>query len=179
MLNTESSKLTNSVGATAGNSHDRSAEYADLRRELAMIASDVGAIIETRAAQAKQLATDAAEASLESTRETIREYPVSSIAVATVLGAVIAIALTSPPRRPSLAARIGHYVPEVTRADLNDMARQLQRSASHAVHGSSLSSAFERVVDSVSSIDPKSSLTPALEKAGAWLSSMRASIGGK
>ena len=178
MLNAESSDLTNSVGAMTGNTHDRSAEYAELRRELAMITSNVGIIIETRAAQAKQLATDAAEASLETTRDTIRDYPVTSIAVATLLGAAIAIAL-SPPRRPSLAARMGNYVPDVTRADLNDMARQLQRSASHAVRGSSLSSAFERVVDSVSSIDPKSSLTPALEKAGAWLGSLRSSMGGK
>jgi hypothetical protein len=178
MLHAESSDVANSVGAKKGNANDRSAEYAELRRELSMIASNVGIIIETRAAEAKRMASDAAEAGLDSTRATIREYPVASIAVATILGAAIAISL-SPPRRPSFAARMGNYMPEVSRADLNDMASQLQRSASHAVRGSSLSSAFERVVDSVSSIDPKSSLTPALEKAGAWLSSLRSSMGGK
>jgi ElaB/YqjD/DUF883 family membrane-anchored ribosome-binding protein len=179
MLNAERSELSTTIGAATGNGHDRSAEYAELRRELGMIASNVSIIIETRAAQAKQMAAEAAEAGLETTRETIRDYPVTSIAVATILGAAIAIVLTAPPRRPSLTARLGHYIPEITRADLNDMARQLQRSASHAVHGSSLSSAFERVVESVSSIDPKSSLTPALEKAGAWLSSLRTAMGGK
>jgi ElaB/YqjD/DUF883 family membrane-anchored ribosome-binding protein len=179
MLNAESSERINTTGAATGNGHDRSAEYAELRRELAMITSNVSIIIETRAAQAKQMATEAAEAGLQTTRETIRDYPVASIAVATILGAALAIALTPATRRPSLTARLGHYVPEVTRADLNDMVRHFQRSASHALHGSSLSSAFERVVDSVSSIDPKSSLTPALEKAGAWLSSLRTAMGGK
>jgi ElaB/YqjD/DUF883 family membrane-anchored ribosome-binding protein len=183
MLNAGSSELPKSARATTGNNHDRSDEYAELRRELAAIAGDVKSIVETRAAQVQQLATDTAEAGLDATRETIRDYPVTSIAVAAILGAALAIALTPAPRRPSLAARIGnfgsHYVPDVTRADLNDMARHLQRSASQAVQGSPLAAAFERVVDSVSSIDPKSSLTPALEKAGAWLSSLRASMGGK
>jgi ElaB/YqjD/DUF883 family membrane-anchored ribosome-binding protein len=179
MLTTDSSVLRNSVGATTGNSIDSSTELAELRRELSMIASNVSIIIETRAAKAKQLATDAAQASVDTTRDTIRDYPVTSIAIATILGAAIAVALTPAPRRTSFASRFGNMMPEVTRADLNDMARQLQRSASHAVQGTSLASAFERVVDSVSSIDPKSSLTPALEKAGVWLSSLRTAMGGK
>jgi hypothetical protein len=182
MLNTESSELTNSGGAAAGNGHDSSAAYADLRRELAMIASNVGIIAETRAEQAKKLATEATEASLDATREIIRDYPVASIAAATLLGAAIAIALTAP-RRPTLAARASQWgeqmMPSVTRADLNDLTRQLQRSASNSMPGSSLASVFERVVDSVSSIDPKSTLTPALEMAGAWLGSLRATMGGK
>jgi hypothetical protein len=150
MLNDRQSDPTYPTGASSVSSLDRSAEYADLRRELEMIASNVDIIIETRSAQAKELATKATAASAESTREMVREYPVTSIVAATLLGSALAVVLTPSPR-PSRAARIGHFMPDVTRADLNEMAGKLQRSASHAVQVSSLPSIFERVVNSISS----------------------------
>ena len=65
----------------------------------------------------------------------------------------------------------------VSSADFSDMAKSVQRSA--ASSGSSVLAAFERLADSVSSIDPKSSLVPALEKAANWFNSLRGSAKGK
>jgi hypothetical protein len=170
---------SNSVGAPISNNLDATADLVVLRQDLALLVGDVARLVEARAAQAKACATDSVTAGLDASRSTIRAYPVTSIAVATVIGAAVAIMITSQPRRPNLSARLGHMVPDITRADLGEMVHHLQRSASTAAHGSGLASAFERVVDSVSSIDAKSSLTPALEKAGAWLSSLRTSVVGK
>lgn len=179
MLSPAGYDSSNSVGAPVDSSDDQSSDLETLRQELAQLVGDVGRIIEARAAQAKQVAVVGVEVGLDASRNTIRAYPVTSIAVATIVGASLAIMLTTPSRRPSLSARLGHMMPDVTRSDLNDMARQWQRSASQAAQGSGLASAFERVVESVSSIDPKSSFMPAMEKAGAWLNSLRSSMGGK
>jgi ElaB/YqjD/DUF883 family membrane-anchored ribosome-binding protein len=170
---------SNSVAAPVSSSPDATAELVVLRQDLASLVADVARLVEARATQAKAFAVQNVEAGLDATRSTIRAYPVTSIAVATVIGAAVAIMITSQPRRPNLYARLGHIVPNVTRSDLAEMVHHLQRSASTAVQGSGLASAFERVVDSVSSIDARSSLTPALEKAGAWLSSLRTSVVGK
>jgi hypothetical protein len=167
---------SNSVAAPVSSSPDVTAELVVLRQDLALLVADVARLVEARAIQAKAFAVENVEAGLDATRSTIRAYPVTSIAVATVIGAAVAIMITSQPRRPNLSARLGHIVPNVTRPDLAEMVHHLQRSASTAVQGSGLASAFERVVDSVSSIDARSSLAPALEKAGAWLSSLRTSV---
>ena len=65
----------------------------------------------------------------------------------------------------------------MTRTGLGEMAEGLLLSDSSA--GSSLLSAFERVVDSVSTIDPKSSLATTLEKAAAWIGSLPGTVSGK
>jgi hypothetical protein len=178
MLNDPDSDPAGLTDAGSLSSIDRSAEYADLKSELEMIASNVGIIIETRSAQAKELASKAAAASVDTTREIVRGYPVASIAAATLLGAALAVVLTPSPRS-SRVSRIGHSVPEVTRADLTEIAGQMRRSASHAVQGSSLAAMFERIVNSISSSDANTSLAPAVEKAGAWISSLRTLTGGR
>jgi hypothetical protein len=174
MLNDLESDQTEFTGERPASGPDRSAAYADLRRELEMIASNVGIIIETRRAQAKELATQAAAASADTARETIRGYPVTSIAAATLLGAALAVVLTPPPR-PSRAAWMRQSVPEVTRAGLTDMASGLRTSTSNAVQ--SLASIFERVVNAVSSSDANSSLSSVAGTAGAWLKSLRTLTG--
>jgi hypothetical protein len=179
MLTQPEHNHSNSLGSPLSGRLDASAELVVLRQDLALLVADVARLVEARSAQVKVFAADNVEAGLEASRNTIRAYPVTSIAVAAVIGATVAVMITSQPRRPNLSARLSHAVPNVTRADLAEMAHHLQRSASTAAHGSGLASAFERVVDSVSSIDAKSSLMPALEKAGAWLSSLRSSVVGK
>lgn len=178
MLSPVAHDSSNSVGIPADNNGETSSDFGALRVELAELVGAVGQIVESRAAHAKQVAIAGSQAGLSASRSAIRAYPVTSIAVATLAGASLAIMLTQP-RRPTLTARLNQIMPDVSRSDLSDLVRQMQRSASNASQGLGIASAFERVVESVSSIDAKSSLTPAIEKAGAWLSSMRASMTGK
>ena len=155
---------------------DPDATLAELRKDLASLVADVKLVVEERAAAAK----NAADMGLDAARDTIRTYPVSSMAIATLVGVAAAVALTAGTRRPrSLSARIGEWAPGITRSDLQEMASNLQRSASRITPGVPLMSAFERVVDTVTSMDPKATLTPALEKAGVWFNALRGTIIGK
>jgi hypothetical protein len=172
-----SDKLTQ-MKSNRSPAHDRDdldATLAELRTDLASLVADVKQVVEARAARAK----DAAEIGLDAARGTIRSYPVASLAVATLVGAAAAIALTSGSRQSRQTTRVGDWAQGIARADLQEMFGNLNRSATRMTTGTPLISAFERVVDTVSSMDPKASLTPALEKAGAWLSSLRGSIAGK
>lgn len=174
-----SSQQVGSTGAYhdgADDADDHDAMIAALRVDLANVVADLKKIVEARASHAKDIAIEGAADGLDFARDTIRAHPMAAIAVTAALGAALAVALTSTPRR-ALGARVADWIPDVRRADLEGMTRGLQRSASST--GSSLLSAFERVVDSVSTIDPKSSLTPTLEKAAVWLSSLRGSTSGK
>jgi len=155
---------------------ERAAQIAELRKDLASLVAEVAQVVEARAMQAKDATVEAVDTGLGATRECIRSYPVASIATATVIGAALATLLVPSRPQRSGVARLRAWAPDITRADLREMAGELQRTASRNLNGSSLLPTFERVVDSVSSIDPKTTLTPALEKAGSWLSSLR---GGK
>ena len=157
-------------------SDDRAAKLAEVRADLAALVDAVKKLAEARASQVKHAAIEGAEVGVDYARDTIRSHPIPAIAVAAVVGAAMAVALIPAARRPP-TARLGDWAPDITRANLGEMAQGLQRSA--ASTGSSLLSVFERVVDSVSSIDPKSSLTPTIEKATAWLSSLRGTMNGK
>ena len=172
----DSSHDFQSGGAMHDTTDDRAAKLAELRADLAALVADVKRVAEARASQVKDAAIDGAEAGVDFARDTIRSHPIPAIAIAAVVGAAIAVALT-PALHRSRTARLADWAPHITRANLGEMAQGLQRSASST--GSSLLSAFERVVDSVSTIDPKSSLTPTLEKAAAWLSSFRGTVSGK
>jgi predicted transcriptional regulator len=172
MLTSDSSSHGFSNRSAMNDQDETAATLIELRRDLASILADVKRVVDARAAAAK----DVAEVGLESARETIRTYPASSIALATLIGVAAAIVLTSGAQRPRATTRVRDWSPGITRDDLNDMVGNLQRTASRAVNGAPILSAFERVVDTVSSIDPKATLTPALEKAGAWLNTLRGNI---
>ena len=172
----DTSKDFQSSGLTHGMDDDRVAKLAEIRAELTSLVADVTKLVESRATQVKDAAIQGAEAGIDVARDTIRSHPIPAIAIAAVLGAAIAVALV-PTSRHSRSSRLTDWAPDLSRAHLGEMAQGLQRSASST--GSSLLSAFERVVDSVSTIDPKTSLTPTIEKAAAWLSSIRGSIIGK
>jgi ElaB/YqjD/DUF883 family membrane-anchored ribosome-binding protein len=153
--------------------HD--ATIAELRNDLAALFDDVKRVVDARAARVQETA----DVGLDFARETIKSHPVASLAFATVVGAAAAILLVPASRPTSNLSKIRDWAPQLTRADVQEMIGSIQQTASRAAAGTPLLSVFERVVDSVSSIDPKSTLTPTLEKAGAWLNSMRGSITGK
>jgi ElaB/YqjD/DUF883 family membrane-anchored ribosome-binding protein len=148
---------------------------AELRNDLAEVTADVRRVIDARTKRAQQ----AASAGIDMARDTIKANPVASMMVATAVGAAVALLIVPAPHAAPRLRNIREWAPHVTRADLQEMMGQLQATASNATAGTPLLSIFERVVDSVSSIDPKTTLTPALEKAGAWLSSFRTSVLGK
>jgi ElaB/YqjD/DUF883 family membrane-anchored ribosome-binding protein len=161
------------LGVTAD---DTSAKLAEVRAELAAVVAEFKSVVEARSAQATVVVAEVAEVGLDFTRETIRSHPLPAIAVAAVAGAVIGLALlpVSPSAHPR---RRAEWVPDAIQPHLDRKLEAVQRSAES--NGSSFLSAFERVVNSVSSIDSKSSLTPTLEKAATWLNSLRGSFGGK
>ena len=171
----DSSHDFHSSGAMHDTTNDRAARLAEVRSDLAALVAEVKRVAEARASQVKDAAIDGAEASVDFARDTIRSHPIPAIAIAAVVGAAIAVALTPAVQKPR--SRLADWAPDITRTNLGEMAQGIQRSASST--GSSLLSAFERVVNSVSTIDPKSSLTPTLEKAAAWLNSLRGTMSGK
>lgn len=155
------------IPAAGDTGEDRMAQLDELRRDLAAVVADAKRFAEVRVAQAEAAANDG----LDIARDTIRAHPMAAIAVATLLGAAVAVALTPASRKTS---NWDKWVPGgLTTAHVQDMIANAQRSVSQSAAGSSMASALERVVESVSSIDPNTSLTPALEKAGAWLSALR------
>ena len=144
----------------------------ELRTDLSAIVADLTKIVEHRAAQAKAGAADGISAA----SAMIRSHPVASVAVAALVGAGVAVLVLplSHPARRTLRAR-DWSLPAMPAAFVQTV-RDLPSSVAGSSTLSSLASAFERVVEHVATVDPKSSLTPALEKAGAWLSGLRSTM---
>jgi len=147
----------------------------ELRRDLAAIVGDLSRVVAQRAAQAKAGATDG----IGAVSTMIRSHPVSSVAAAALLGAGVAAVVlpSSRPSRHTLHAR-DWSLPTMPAAFLQTI-RDLPSAVSGSSTLSSLASALERVVEHIATVDPKSSLTPALEKAGTWLSTLRSTMGAK
>lgn len=151
----------------------------ELRKDLAAIVAEFAKVVEQRAAEAKAAAAAGMERALLETRLTIRSHPVAAAAVALLLGAGLALAVL-PALRPSRKAR---RLPDWSLPAIPAAYLQTARDLPHAISGStamaSMASAFERLVEQISTIDPKASLTPALEKAGSWLTGLRTAAGGR
>jgi ElaB/YqjD/DUF883 family membrane-anchored ribosome-binding protein len=146
---------------------------AELRKSVTEIANEVAKIAEKRGAEVR----DAAQAGTSEVRRAIRRQPVIAMGVAAAVGAILAIALvprwggrTSTSRWPN-ASRWEGYIPQVTRADLYDMADNIQRSVSRA--SAPVTSSFERLVDVFSKIDSKETINDVVEKAGSWFQKMK------
>ena len=172
----EPSNEFRSTGVIRDNSGDRAAELAAVRADLARLVADVTSVVAARASQVGGAAVEGGEAGVDFARDTIRSHPIPAVALAAVAGAAIAVLMVPSSRQPR-SGRLAERASDLTRTSFGDMAQGLQRSASST--GSSLLSAFERVVESVSSIDPQSSITPTLEKAASWLGSLRGTLSGK
>jgi hypothetical protein len=148
---------------------------AELRKKVTEIANDLAKVAEARAQGAK----DAAEAGTQALRRNIRRQPALAMGIAALAGAVLAITVVPRfghrrpasrwdawmPQMPNMP-----YLPQVTRADLYEMADNLQRSVSRAA--SNVPSSFERLVDAMTKAEP-ASLNAMLEKAGGWLQRVR------
>lgn len=161
-----------SRAAAAESSAD--ATLAELRDSVASLAKDIAAIAEKRTRGARDAATGAAEASAAELRKTIRRQPIVAMAVAVGAGAIIALALTPRSSRRASTSRWVGWVPPVTRADLYDLADNIQRSVSRgALSMPSMTPAFERLVDAILRTDPSGSMNSVVEKASSWFQKLR------
>ncbi len=142
---------------------------AELRDSVAALAKEVASIAEKRTRAAREGAVDAAEAGAAEVRRSIRRQPVVAMAVAAAAGAVLALAIMPRFSRATPATRWDRWTPNVTRADLYDMADNIQRSVSRAASSAAapITPAFERFVDALSRTDT-SSMNSIIEKASGW-----------
>lgn len=147
---------------------------AELRKSVTEIANEVAKIAEKRG----QAVKDAAQAGTSEVRRAIRRQPVLAIGIAAAAGAILALTLV--PRwggsstNASRWANASHwegYIPQVTRADLYDMAENIQRSVSRA--SAPVASSFERLVDAFSKIESKETINNVVDKAGSWFQNMK------
>ena len=143
----------------------------ELRKDLAAIVTDLAKVVEHRSAQARA----GTAGGIDAASMLIRSHPVASVAVAVVLGAGVAVTVL-PPRRTLRAS--DWPLPGMPAAFVQTI-RDLPSSVASSSTLSSLASAFERVVEQIAAVDPKSSLTPALERAGTWFNGLRTSMGAK
>lgn len=146
---------------------DDQSNLADLRESLAAVAKDIASLAERRAKSAQTSAMGAAEAGVEQLRGSIRRQPVLAMAAAAAAG--IALALAIAPRSGARSSSWDRLMPAITRADLYDMAENLQRSLSRAAGAAAapITPAFERMLDTVSRTDA-SSINTILSRIGEW-----------
>lgn len=146
---------------------DEQSKLADLRNSLAAIAKEVASIAERRAKGAREAAMSAAEAGTDELRSDIRRQPVIAMVVAAAAGAAVALAFV--PRSSARSSRWDRSMPTTTRADLYDIAENLQRSLSRAAGAAAapVTPALERMVDTLSRADA-SSINSIIEKVSGW-----------
>lgn len=156
-----------------GRDTTNSSQLEELRAELAAVASDFARIVENKAAQTKDFAIRETIESVETARQLIRAQPIAAIAVAALAGAALAV-ICAPRHKPSRRLMDRDWSLDATKSELNsalDRIKSLLPDASRR----SLSSSFERVMDSVANVDPKASLIPVWEKVAPFLQSLRKS----
>jgi ElaB/YqjD/DUF883 family membrane-anchored ribosome-binding protein len=147
----------------------------ELRGSVASIADDLKKVVETRGQAAKEQAQDGVKA----LRKGVRKQPALAMAIATAVGAVIAVVAVPRFGRRAPVSRWDAWVPSmpaVTRADLYDFAHNMQNSALRAANSVPLTSSLERLVDAVSKVEPGASLTSAIEKASGWIQKMLTAV---
>jgi hypothetical protein len=142
---------------------------AELRETVASLAKDVADIAERRTRAVREGAVEAAEAGAKELRRTIRRQPAVSMAVAAAAGAVLALAIVPRFGRSAPPSRWDRWTPNVTRADLYDLADNIQRSVSRAASSAAapITPAFERMVDALSRADTLT-MNSIIEKASGW-----------
>jgi ElaB/YqjD/DUF883 family membrane-anchored ribosome-binding protein len=144
----------------------------ELRSSVASIADDLKKVVEARGQAAKEQAQDGVKA----LRKGIRRQPALTMAIATGVGAVLAVIAVPRFGRRAPVSRWDAWMPSmptVTRADLYDFVHHIQNSALRAANSVPLTSSLERLVDAVSKVEPSASLTSAIEKASGWIQKLR------
>lgn len=140
---------------------------AELRERVAALAKEVAEIAERRAKVAGEAVVDTAEAGVDELRRGIRRQPVVAMAVAAAAGALLALAVV--PRSRPRASRWDAWMPNVTRADLYDLADNIHRSVSRAASAAAapVTPAFERMVGALSQADT-SAVNSLIDRMGGW-----------
>jgi ElaB/YqjD/DUF883 family membrane-anchored ribosome-binding protein len=143
-----------------------SSTLAELRKSVNAIAEELSAVAEERARALKE----GTQAGANSLRRSIRRQPVVAIGIAALAGALLALAVVPRLSRGRSRSRWEAWAPHVTRADLYDVADNIQRSLARATSATAapLASSLERLVEAFSKIDSKESLNEMIQKAGAW-----------
>ena len=144
---------------------------ADLRKSVTAISEELATIAERRTRALRE----GAEAGTTEVRRAIRRQPVLAMGVAAVAGALLALAVVprfgvrAPRSRfDGLMSHMAH-MPQVTRADLYDMADNIQRQVSRAAGSVPFAASVERLVDALSKVDPGTSMNSVVDKLGSWL----------
>lgn len=148
--------------------------YESLRQEVEAIAESLQAVAEQRARWLK----NQTDAGLVTVRQQIRRHPGPALGIAMAAGALLAVALVPRAAATRRSSSWGYGSLPVTRADLEDLADSVQRSVARAVRaaGPPVASSLNSVVDAVTSIDPKGSITPLVEKVMAWVDRTRTDV---
>ncbi len=165
-------KVPETPGDTA-----KTSQIDELKAELAAVATEFARIVEDKAIQTKDFAVRETAEGLEGARGFIRAQPLAALAIATILGATLAIILVPKPSRSRglLNRDWGRdWGLDSARAELSHTLDRLKSSMPDTSRGSLMSS-FERVMDSVANIDPKASLMPAWEKLAPYVQSLKKS----
>lgn len=143
---------------------------AELRDSVAALAKEVATIAERRVKAAGTAASEAVGAGADEVSRVIRRHPELSMVVAAAAGAVIAL-LVVPRFGSTRSSRFERWMPHITRADLHDMADNIQRSVSRAASSAAapVAPTFERLLETLAGMDPSPSVGSALDKLGGWL----------
>ncbi len=166
----EVSQSTSAPSRLAAVGGSAEATLAELRASVASLAKDIAVITEKRTRGAR----DAAWAGASEVRKAIRRQPAVAVGVAVGAGAIIALALTPrSSRKPS--SGWDRWTPPVTRADLYEVADNIQRSVSRAAHAMpAVTPTFERLIDAILRTDPSASMSSVAEKASSWFQKLQA-----
>lgn len=146
---------------------------AELRETVTSLAKEVATLAERRTRAAREGAIDAAETGTKELRRVIRRQPAVSMGVAIAAGAVLALLVVPRFGRAAPQSRWDRWAPSwtpnVTRADLYDLADNIQRSVGRAASAAAapVTPAFERMVDALSRAD-SSSMSTIVDKLGGW-----------
>ena len=131
---------------------------SELREELSVLTDTIASLTAKRFAQAEKLASDGTAA----LRSNIETRPWASMGIAAAAGALLAVATIPKSSR-------GFRYNDAASYNADDIAASVRRAAAR-VDTQPITSRLERLVDSISSIDP-SALTssPAYDTAKSWV----------
>lgn len=169
-MTTPQPKSATNVTPLPKNGEPSGSTLGELRAQVESIAAEFAEIAKKRAEDI----SDQAGAGISELKTRIKRNPTLSMGIAAGAGALIGFALV--PRRAQRRSGWTQWTP-VSRADLYEMADDLQHSIRRAASASAvpITNSLERVVNAVSSVDPKTTIAPAIDTARKWLSDIRSS----
>lgn len=150
------------TGTGAQSEHEQ--RLQELQDEIEQLAGSVRTAVERRARQA----VEAAEATADYMRDSIRRQPWLMLAIAGAAGAALALAIVRPKPRSLMASRlqpISQYIPD-------DLGASLRNAGARSAE--SLAMRLERLADAIVSFDPEqASSHPLVAAMSRWVKSIR------